>query len=313
MKKTGKIYVAGHTGLIGSSLFNSLKDRGYKGVFGFTHEELDLTDRSATETMFRLYKPQYVFLAAAKVGSIFLNTTNPAEYIHDNLLIETNVIEAARKYGVRKLLFIAPSNIYPKDCGKPIKEESMMTGLLESTSSAYAMSKLTGIEMCKAYRKQWGSNFISVVTCTVYGNNDNFSLINSRVIPTFIHKFYEAKVNGIPQVELWGDGSPKREFIHVEDLSDALIFLMQTYNEPMPINVGSGFDVPISFIAKMVKDVMCYDGEIVWNKSYPNGTMRKLLDISKIKAIGWEPSISLEDGIKETYEWFVDNYNTLKK
>lgn len=313
MRKTSKIYVAGHNGLVGSAILRKLKDDGHKNVIHFSHEELDLTNKEATETMFRLYKPSYVFLAAAKVGGIHANNTQSGEYFYQNIMIQTNVMEAARKYGTKKLLFLGSSCIYPKECPQPIKEEYLMTAPLEITNSGYATAKIAGIEMCKSYRRQWGCNFISAMPCNLYGQGDNFDLLKSHVLPALIRKFHEAKTNGIPQVEVWGDGTPKREFMHVDDVADALVFLMHNYNEPGHINVGTGYDVPISFLVKMIKDIVGYKGEVVWNKSYPNGTMQKLMDNSKIKELGWEPSIDLEKGIKETYKWFVDNYNNIRK
>ncbi len=312
MRKTSKIYVAGHNGLVGSAIIRKLKDNGHKNIMTFSHDELDLTDKNATETMFRLYKPSYVFMAAAKVGGIHANNTQSGEFFYQNIMIQTNVIEAARKYGTKKLLFLGSSCIYPKECPQPIKEEYLMTAPLEITNSGYATAKIAGIEMCKSYRRQWGCNFISVMPCNLYGVGDNFSLMDSHVLPALIRKFHDAKLNGIPQVEVWGDGTPKREFLYVDDLAEALIFLMHNYNEPGHINVGAGYDVPISFLVKMIKDIVGYKGEIVWNKSYPNGTMQKLMDSSKIKEMGWEPKIDLEQGIKETYKWFVENYNNIR-
>lgn len=313
MRKTSKIYVAGHNGLVGSAILRKLKDDGHKNVIHFSHEELDLTNKEATETMFRLYKPSYVFLAAAKVGGIHANNTQSGEYFYQNIMIQTNVMEAARKYGTKKLLFLGSSCIYPKECPQPIKEEYLMTAPLEITNSGYATAKIAGIEMCKSYRRQWGCNFISAMPCNLYGRGDNFDLFKSHVLPALIRKFHESKINGIPQVEVWGDGTPKREFMYVDDVADALVFLMHKYNEPGHINIGTGYDVPISFLAKMIKDIVGYKGEIFWNKSYPNGTMQKLMDNSKIKELGWEPSVDLEKGIKETYEWFVNNYDNIRK
>jgi len=313
MRKTSKIYVAGHNGLVGSAIVRKLKDDGHKNLITFSHDELDLTDKSATETMFRLYKPSYVFLAAAKVGGIHANNTQSGEYFYQNIMIQTNVMEAARKYGVKKLLFLGSSCIYPKECPQPIKEEYLMTAPLEITNSGYATAKIAGIEMCKSYRRQWGSNFISAMPCNLYGIGDNFSLMESHVLPALIRKFHDAKLNGIPQVEVWGDGTPKREFLYVDDVADALVFLMRNYNELGHINIGAGYDVPISFLVKMIRDIVGYKGEVVWNKSYPNGTMQKLMDSSKIKELGWEPSIDLEKGIKTTYQWFVENYGNIRK
>ena len=313
MRKTSKIYVAGHNGLVGSAIMRKLRDNNHRNVFTFSRKELDLTKKDDTETMFRLYRPTYVFLAAARVGGIHANNTESGEYFYDNIMIQTNVMEAARKYGVKKLLFLGSSCIYPKLAEQPIKEEYLMTAPLEPTNSAYATAKIAGIEMCKAYRKQWGSNFISVMPCNLYGPNDNFNIPGSHVLPAFIRRFHDAKMLGTSSVEIWGDGTPLREFMHVDDVADALYFLMQEYDSPLHINVGSGYDVPIKFLAKMISDIVGYDGEIQYNREYPNGTPKKLLDSSKLNELGWTPKISLEEGIKSTYQWFVENYEKIRK
>jgi len=313
MKKNSKILVLGHNGLVGSAIVRKLKEAGCRNIFTFTHDELDLTNKADTETMFRLFKPYYVFLAAAKVGGIYANNSQSGEYFYDNIMIQTNVLEAARKYWVKKLLYLGSSCIYPKECLQPIKEDALFSSPLEQINSAYSTAKIAGIEMCKAYRKQYGSNFISVIPSNLYGICDNFALMGSHVLPAMIRKFHEAKIAGIEMVELWGDGTPKREFLNVDDLAEALLLLMDEYDSPIPINVGYGGDVPIKFLAKMVADIVGYTGEIYWNLEYPNGTMRKLLDSSRIKELGWEPKIGLEKGIKETYQWFVENYETIRK
>ena len=313
MKKTSKIYVAGHNGLVGSAIVRKLKENGHRNIITFSHSELDLTNKGDTEAMFRLYKPTYVFLAAAKVGGIYANNSASGEFFYDNISIQTNVMEAARKSGTKKLLFLGSSCIYPRECPQPIKEEYLMSAPLEQTNSAYAIAKIAGIEMCKAYRKQYGSNFISVMPTNLYGPNDNFALMGSHVLPAMIRKFHDAKNSGIKMVELWGDGTPRREFLHVDDLASALILLMEEYNSPIHINVGAGQDVPIKFLAKMIADIVGYDGEIFWNMEYPNGTPQKLLDSSKIKELGWTPKISLDQGVQDTYKWFIDNYKDLRK
>ena len=313
MKKTSKIYVAGHNGLVGSAIVKKLKENGHRNIITFSHSELDLTNKGDTEAMFRLYKPTYVFLAAAKVGGIYANNSASGEFFYDNISIQTNVMEAARKSGAKKLLFLGSSCIYPRECPQPIKEEYLMSAPLEQTNSAYAIAKIAGIEMCKAYRKQYGSNFISVMPTNLYGPNDNFALMGSHVLPAMIRKFHDAKTSGIKMVELWGDGTPRREFLHVDDLASALILLMEEYNSPVHINVGAGQDVPIKFLAKMIADIVGYDGEIFWNMEYPNGTPQKLLDSSKIKELGWSPKITLDKGVQDTYKWFVDNYKDLRK
>ena len=313
MKKTSKIYVAGHNGLVGSAIVKKLKENGHRNIITFSHSELDLTNKGDTEAMFRLHKPTYVFLAAAKVGGIYANNSASGEFFYDNISIQTNVMEAARKSGAKKLLFLGSSCIYPRECPQPIKEEYLMSAPLEQTNSAYAIAKIAGIEMCKAYRKQYGSNFISVMPTNLYGPNDNFALMGSHVLPAMIRKFHDAKNSGIKMVELWGDGTPRREFLHVDDLASALILLMEEYNSPIHINVGAGQDVPIKFLAKMIADIVGYDGEIFWNMEYPNGTPQKLLDSSKIKELGWTPKISLDKGVQDTYKWFIDNYKDLRK
>lgn len=313
MRRTSKVYVAGHNGLVGSAIVRRLQEDRYKNILTFSHDELDLTNKCDTEAMFRLYKPSYVFLAAAKVGGIHANNTKSGEYFYENIMIQTNVIEAARKYGVKKLLFLGSSCIYPKLAEQPIKEEYLMTANLEPTNSAYAMAKIAGIEMCKAYRKQYGSNFISVMPSNLYGPNDNFNIPGSHVLPAFIRRFHDAKIEGTSPVEIWGDGTPLREFLHVDDLVEALLVLMEKYNSPQHINVGAGYDVPIKFLAKMIADIVGYEGEIQYNREYPNGTPKKLLDSSRIRELGWEPKISLEDGIKSTYKWFAENYSTIRK
>jgi len=313
MKKTSKIYVAGHKGLVGSAILRKLREEKHRNIMTFAHKELDLSNKSDTEAMFRLYHPTYVYLAAARVGGIHDNNTKSGEFFYDNIMIQTNVMEAARKSGVKKLIFLGSSCIYPKFAEQPIKEESLMTERLEPTNSGYATAKIAGIEMCKAYRKQYGSNFISVMPTNLYGPNDNFNIPGSHVLPAFIRRFHEAKINGVGTVELWGDGTPMREFLHVDDLSEALYLLMQEYDSPQHINVGAGYDVSIKFLARMIADIVGYEGEISYNREYPNGTPKKLLDSSKINDLGWKPSITLEEGLKSTYEWFIENYATIRK
>ena len=312
MKKTSKIYVAEHTGLIGSAIVRKLKEEKYKNILIFTSEELDLKNKDDTETMFRLEKPEYVFLAAARSGGIYDNNIKPGEYLYNNITIQTNVIEAARKYGTKKLIFLSSSNVYPKISEQPIKEEYLMTSSIDPANISYAIAKIAGIEMCRSYRKQYGSNFISVISSNVYGPNDNFDIPSSRVIPSFIRKFHEAKIQGITTVEILGDGTPLREFLYVDDLVDALITIMHKYNLPQPINVGSGYDVPIKFLAKMIADIIEYKGELFYNKEYTNGPQKILMDSSKIRELGWEPYTSLEEGIKNTYNWFVENYEKIR-
>jgi GDP-L-fucose synthase len=311
MNKQSKIYITNHEGLIGSALINKLKDNEYKNIICFKNEELNLLDKNEVDIAFKLSKPNYVFLIDS-VNGAYVDNKKGGECFYKNLVVQTNVIEAARKYGVKKLLFLTDACVYPKDSLVPVKEEYLMSGPLEISKSSYAIAKLAGIEMCKSYCKQYNVNFISAVPCYVYGENDDFSL-DSRALPSFIHKFYDAKINSHPQAEFWINESIKREFMHVDDLADALLFLMKNYNNSNHINIGVGYDVMISFLAKMIKDIVEYNGDIVWNKSYqyPNNLNQKLLDSSKLKSLGWEPKINLEQGIKKTFKWFVNNYNVL--
>ena len=313
MKKTSSIYVAGHTGLVGSSIIKALKRKGYSNIITYSHEECDLTIPWLADTVFRQRIPEYVFLAAAKVGGIHANMLYPGEFIRDNLQIQTNVMEAARKFGTTKLLFLGSSCIYPKFAEQPMKEESLLSGPLESSNIGYALAKIAGNEMCKAYRKQWGCNYISAMPSNLYGENDNFSLMNSHCLPAMIRKFHEAKLSNITEVTLWGSGNSKREFLHSEDLAEALIFLMETYNGEDHINVGTGEDVTIKELAGIIKKIVGYEGEIYWDDSVPDGTPRKLLNVSKLNNLGWKSNIPLYEGAERTYEWFKDNYNTLRR
>lgn len=313
MKKTSKIYVAGHTGLVGSAIIRELKRNGYNNIITRTHKENDLTIPHLAEEIFVAEDPEYVFLAAAKVGGINANKTYPGEFIRDNLLIQTNIIEAARRFGVKKLLFLGSSCIYPKFVEQPIKEEYLMTAPLETTNSGYATAKIAGIEMCNCYRKQWGCNFISVMPTNLYGINDNFSLENSHVLPAMIRKFHDAKANNADSVKLWGTGCVRREFLYVDDLAESLIFLMQNYDQAGHINVGTGIDVSIQELAETIKGIIGYEGFIKWDTTMPDGTPRKLLDVSKINKLGWNHKTSLEDGIEKTYKWFIENYNKIRK
>ncbi len=307
MEKNSKIFVAGHRGLVGSSIVRQLTDNGYTNILVRTHDELDLLDAAAVRDFFEAEKPEYVFLAAARVGGIMANKTFPADFIRENLIVQTNVIHEAHQSGVKKLLFLGSSCIYPKLAPQPIKEEYLMTGPLEETNSAYAMAKIAGIEMCQAYHRQYGSNFISVMPTNLYGPNDNFSPERSHVLPALIQRFHEAKVSNAPSVTVWGSGSPKREFLHVDDLGSACVFLMETYDDPSIINIGTGEDVTIKGLAEMVRDAVGYNGEIVWDTTKPDGTPQKLLDVSKIHALGWHHKIALPDGVAQTYKWFTNN------
>lgn len=307
MEKEAKIYVAGHKGLVGSAILRELKKNGYTNILTKTREELDLTSQIDTENFFAKEKIEYIFLAAAKVGGILANDTYPADFIRDNLLIQTNIIDFAYKNKVKKLLFLGSSCIYPRNAPQPLKEEYLLTGELESTNKAYAVAKIAGITMCQSYNKQYGTNFISVMPTNLYGENDNFDLESSHVIPAMIRKFDDAKKSGAKEVVLWGTGSPKREFLYVDDLANACVFLMNNYDDGEIINIGTGTDLPISELANIVKECVGYKGDTVWDKSKPDGTMRKLLDISKIKKLGWNSKINLQEGIQKTYTWYKEN------
>ena len=305
MDSNSKVFVAGHKGLVGSAIIRNLKDKNYENVYWVGRETCDLRDRSQVDYYFEQSKPEYVFLAAAKVGGIHANNKYPAEFIHDNLMIQTNVIDAAYRNGVKKLVFLGSSCIYPKMATQPITEDALMTGPLEPTNDAYATAKIAGIRMCLAYRQQYGFNAISLMPTNLYGPNDNFDLLNSHVLPAMIRKFHEAD----DKVTLWGDGSAMREFLHVDDLAEACYVCMQDYNEPESINIGTGEDVTIKELAETVADIV--GNKIIWwDESKPNGTPRKVLNVSKLKSLGWEPKISLRDGIKSTYEWYKEHADT---
>ena len=305
MDSNSKVFVAGHKGLVGSAIIRNLNDKHYENVYWVGRETCDLRDRSQVDYYFEQSKPEYVFLAAAKVGGIHANNKYPAEFIHDNLMIQTNVIDAAYRNGVKKLVFLGSSCIYPKMAKQPITEDALMTGPLEPTNDAYATAKIAGIRMCRAYRQQYGFNAISLMPTNLYGPNDNFDLLNSHVLPAMIRKFHEAD----DKVTLWGDGSAMREFLHVDDLAEACYVCMQDYNEPESINIGTGEDVTIKELAETVSDIV--GNKIIWwDTSKPNGTPRKVLNVSKLKSLGWEPKISLRDGIKSTYKWYKEHADT---
>ena len=308
LDRNKKIYVAGHRGLVGSALVRKLEKEGFTNIVTKTHEELDLTRQADVEAFFETEKPDYVILAAAKVGGIHANNTYPADFIMKNLQIECNVIDAAYKNKVQKLLFLGSSCIYPRECRQPIKEEYLLSDYLEKTNEAYALAKIAGLKMCSYYNKQYGTNFISVMPCNLYGINDNFSLENSHVLPALMRKFHEAKERGDNTVTVWGSGKPLREFLNVDDLADACLFLMDFYRGDEFFNVGYGKEVTIRELAELIKKTVGFEGEIVMDPSKPDGTMRKLTDISRIKALGWEPKISLEEGLRQTYQWFCQKY-----
>lgn len=307
MDKQSKIYVAGHRGMVGSAIVRNLKDRGYTNIIGKTSKELNLMRQEEVEKFFEVEKPDYVFLAAAKVGGIHANNTYPAEFIYNNLMIESNIIHSAYKSGVKKLLFLGSSCIYPKLAPQPIKEEYLLTGSLEPTNEAYAIAKIAGIELCKFYRRQYGCDFISAMPTNLYGINDNFDLETSHVMPALIRKFHEAKMNGDKEVVMWGTGKPKREFLYVDDLADACVHLMSNYSDETHVNIGTGEDVEIRELAHIIKEVVGYEGEIVNDLSKPDGTPRKLLDVSLLGSTGWKYSTKLKDGITKVYDWYLDS------
>ncbi|EHM09304.1 nucleoside-diphosphate-sugar epimerase [Thermanaerovibrio velox DSM 12556] len=306
------IFVAGHRGLVGSAIVRALAARGYEQIITATREELDLTDQGEVRRFLEAQRPASVFLAAAKVGGIMANATHPAEFIYENLAIEVNVIHQAWEAGVKKLLFLGSSCIYPRLAPQPIKEEYLLTGPLETTNEAYAVAKIAGLKMCEYYNRQYRVPFISVMPTNLYGPGDNFDLETSHVLPAMIRRFHEAKESGLTEVVLWGTGNPRREFLHVDDLAGACVFLMERYEAPETVNVGSGEDIPISELAEMVKRVVGFRGAIWWDTSKPDGTPRKLLDVSKIRSMGWEPSIKLEDGLRDTYSWFLENIHVIR-
>lgn len=308
MDKHSKIYVAGHTGMVGSSLVRLLQKEGYTNIITRSSKELDLTNQQEVTTFFEMETPEYVFLAAAKVGGIHANNSFGGDFIRDNLMIQTNVIHASKTFNVKKLVFLGSSCIYPKESPNPIKEEYLLTGFLEPTNKPYAIAKIAGIEMCDAYRKQFGCNFVSVMPTNLSGPNDRYDLHNGHVFPVLIRKFYEAAINNIPSVKLWGTGIARREFLHVDDLARGLLVVMEKYNEPGPINIGYGSDVSISELAELVRDVVGYKGTIVYDTTMPDGTLKKLIDSTKIKSLGWEPKISLIDNLKLCMQDFTENY-----
>lgn len=308
MEKDAKIYVAGHRGLVGSSILRALDRAGYKNVVYRTHKELDLTNFEAVKNFFDRERPEYVFLAAAKVGGIWANKTHKAEFIYENLQIQNSVIKNAYDYGVKKLLFLGSSCIYPRMCPQPIKEEYLLSGYLEETNDAYAIAKISGLMMCRAFRQQYGVDYISAMPTNLYGYNDNFDLESSHVLPALMRKIHDAKENNVPEVTVWGTGSPLREFLFVDDLADALVFLMNEYSGEEHVNVGTGTDVSIKELAQLICKVVGYKGKLVFDTSKPDGTPKKLLDVSKINSLGWEAAVSLEEGIRKTYEWYLQEY-----
>lgn len=302
MEKQNKIYIAGHRGMVGSAIWRALEAKGYSNLIGRTSAEFDLRRQADVEAFFETEKPDVVVLAAAKVGGILANNTYRADFLYDNLAIQNHIIHSAWKTNVKKLLFLGSSCIYPKMAEQPLKEESLLTGLLEQTNEPYAIAKIAGIKMCESFRRQYGCNFISAMPTNLYGPNDNYDLKNSHVLPALIRKMHEAKVNGASEVEIWGTGSPLREFLHVDDLADACVFLLENYHEELFVNVGYGDDISIKDLALLVKKVVGFDGELRFDTSKPDGTPRKLMDSSRLRSLGWKPSITLEQGVNKTYQ-----------
>jgi GDP-L-fucose synthase len=302
MKKDSKIFIAGHRGLVGSAILRKLRTEGYTNLLVRTASEVDLRNQQAVVDLFEAEKPEYVFMSAAKVGGIVANNTYRADFLYENLMIESNVIHQSYVHGVKKLLFLGSSCIYPKFAPQPLKEESLLSGFLEETNEPYAIAKIAGIKLCETYRQQYGCDFISAMPTNLYGPNDNYDLTNSHVIPALIRKFIEAKVQNKSTVEIWGSGKPLREFLHVDDLADACLFLMQKYSDIGFVNVGSGVELSIADLAKLIGTLVGYDGQLTFNTSRPDGTPRKLMDVSRLASMGWEYSISLEEGLKRVIE-----------
>jgi GDP-L-fucose synthase len=312
MDTHAKVYVAGHNGLVGSAIVRTLEDRGYTNLLLRSSRELDLRNQAAVDDFFATEKPDYVFLAAAKVGGIHANNTYRAEFLYDNLMIEANIIHSAYRHGAEKLLFLGSSCIYPKLAPQPMKEEHLLTGFLEPTNEPYAIAKIAGLKLCENYCRQYGVNFISAMPTNLYGINDNFDLANSHVLPALMRKFHDAKVNGDPTVTVWGTGTPLREFLYVDDLADALIFLMQNYTETEFVNVGTGQEVSIKDLALTMKAVVGYEGELVFDTSKPDGTPRKLMDVSRLEAAGWKAKTDLKTGIEKTYAWYLEHQDSIR-
>ncbi len=307
MNKSDKIYVAGHRGLVGSAIVRNLKAKGYENVLGRTHSELDLKDQQAVREFFEAEQPDVVVLAAAKVGGINANNTTPADFAYENLQIQCNVIKCCHDYHVKKLLFLGSTCIYPRMAPQPIPEDALLTGPLEETNEAYAIAKISGLEMCRFFKRQYGDDFISCMPTNLYGPYDNYDLSGSHVMPAMIRKFHDAKVNNLPCVELWGTGTPLREFLYVDDMADACVFLLEHYSGEQHVNIGTGKEVTIKELADTVQRVVGYQGEVVWNEDMPDGTPRKLTDVTKLHNLGWNHKVELEEGVQLAYDWFREN------
>lgn len=312
MLSNSRIFVAGHRGLVGSALVRSLEAHGYSNVLTVTRDQLDLRDQTAVNCWFRANRPEYVFLVAGTVGGIMANSTRPAEFIYDNVMIHATVVHAAHVFGARKLLYLGSSCIYPREAPQPMREEALLTGALEPTNEPYAIAKIAGIKLCQSYRRQYGSDFISAMPTNLYGPGDNFDLTSSHVVPAMIRKFHDAKAEGRPDVTLWGTGSVRREFLHVDDLAEACLFLQQKYSQEQHINVGTGEDLTIRELAILVRDIVFPDAKIVWDASKPDGAPRKLLDVRRMHDLGWTHRIGLRAGIGATYRWFVEHAATAR-
>jgi GDP-L-fucose synthase len=312
MRQNARIFVAGSRGLVGSAIVRRLEAEGATRLLTATREQLDLRDQAAVNYWFRANRPEFVYLVAGTVGGIFANSSRPAEFIYDNMLIHATVVHAAHQYGVKKLLYLGSSCIYPRMAPQPMKEEHLLTGLLEPTNESYAIAKIAGIKLCEAYRKQYGSNFISAMPTNLYGQNDNFDLAQSHVLPALIRKFHEAKVQNQPEVTIWGTGTPRREFLHVDDLADACMFLMERYDELGHINVGTGEDLSIRELADTLKQVIYPEATLRFDTTKPDGPPRKLLDVSRLHALGWKHRIGLAEGLASTYEWFLQHQDSLR-
>ena len=312
LTKNSGIYVAGHTGLVGSAIVRRLERGGFSNLLRATREQLDLRDQAAVNYWFRANRPEFVFLVAGTVGGILANSTRPAEFIYDNMMIHATVVHAAHLFGVKKLLYLGSSCIYPRECAQPIKEEYLLTGPLEPTNESYALAKIAGIKLCQSYHRQYGCSFISGMPTNLYGPRDNFDLISSHVLPALIRKFHDAKVSGSHEVTIWGTGSPRREFLHVDDLADACVFLIEHYEDPQHINVGTGIDLSILELAEKVGAVVHPDAVLAFDTSKPDGTPRKQLDVSRLHKLGWRHQIELDRGIEETYRWFLDHIHSAR-
>ena len=310
MPTDAKIFVAGHRGLVGSAIMRRLESAGFANVLTATRDELDLRDQGAVDEWFVAHRPDYVFLVAGTVGGILANSTRPAEFIYDNLMIHGTVVHASQSTGVTKLLYLGSSYIYPRHATQPISEEQLLTGPLEPTNEWYAVAKIAGIKLCQAYRRQYGADFISAMPTNLYGPNDNFDLASSHVLPALIRKFHDAKTTGNPRVEIWGTGSPMREFLHVDDLADACVFLMENYSDDMHINVGTGVDLSIRELAQKIRDVVYPEAMLDFDTSKPDGTPRKVLDVRRLRDLGWSPTYDLDRGIRSTYEWFLQQHTS---